>query len=208
MTEQLAVAGGQFSIILPGTWSAIPLDDDAALEGHIKKLVVKQVGRADRFARTRREVRDQLTDVARNAKAQGAITFAIALELLPGVPFPASLMISEDLWPPDLELLALDDLEQKLRMAKPGAEVHQLRSGPVARMTKVTDVAVGEETTPQLSAQYWVPAAGGTRLFRVFVEAPMARFPELLTELFDSIVDSMLWLPDQQSTLAHNEGNV
>ncbi|WP_349899378.1 hypothetical protein [Parafrigoribacterium soli] len=205
MTEQLAVAGGQFSIVLPGTWSTIPLDDDAALEGHIKRLVLKQVGRADRFARTRREVRDQLTDVALNAKAQGAITFAIALELLPGVPFPASLMISEDTWPPDVELLALENLEQKLRVARPAAEVHPFRSGPVARIASVTDVSVGEETTPQLSAQYWVPAADGTRLFRVFVEAPMAQFPELLTELFDSIVDSMVWLADEESTTTQED---
>lgn len=200
MTKQLAIAGGQFSIILPGTWSTIPLDDEAAIERNIKHLVLKQVGRADRFARTRREVRDQLTDVALKARAQGAITFAIAIELLPGVPFPASLMISEDVWPPAIELLALEDLEQKLRAARPNAEVHQLSSVPVARIATVAEVAVGEETTPQLSAQYWIPSADGTRLFRVFIEAPMAQFPELLTELFDSIVDSMMWLSDEEST--------
>jgi hypothetical protein len=223
VTRQLTLAKGEFSIILPGTWAAIPLDDEAETARHIKNLVARQVGRNDRLARTRREAREELTDVAEQAKASGAITLALSLEILPGVPFPASLVVTEDAWPTDSRRSdddlsdnppsdnaasdnaasdnaaddgAPDDLAERLRLARPKAEILDFVSGPVARLSQVGEIALGSGTTTNVAAQYWVPVDHGDRLFLVLVDAPMAEAPDLYLELFDAIVDSMTWIPD------------
>jgi hypothetical protein len=196
MTRQLKVADGRFSIILPGTWAPIPLTDDEAIASRVRALVMKQIGRNDRLARTRRELREQLTDTAIQAKANGAISFALSLEILPGIPFPASLLIAEDTWPLGDEELDFDDLAGRLRNARPNADILDFVSGPVARVAERGVMQLGESTTPKVEAQYWVAGDGGSRLFRVFVDAPMADAPELYLELFDAIVDSMIWIAD------------
>jgi hypothetical protein len=201
VTRQLTLASGEFSIVLPGTWAAIPLDDEAETARHIKNLVTRQVGRNDRLARTRREAREELTDVAEQAKASGAISLALSLEILPGIPFPASLIVTEDAWPDDhsdTEAVepAVLDLAERLRRARPKAEIQDFVSGPVARLSQVGEIALGSGTTTNVAAQYWVPAENGDRLFLVLVDAPMAEAPDLYLELFDAIVDSMTWIPD------------
>ncbi|MCU1423419.1 MAG: hypothetical protein JWN36_3070 [Microbacteriaceae bacterium] len=199
MTRQQKIAGGEFSIILPGTWASIPMDDDEAMERRIKALVVEQVGRNDRFAKTRREVREQLTDVARKAKQNGAISFVMSLEIMPGVPFPASIMIAEAAWPDEMDGTGVEGAEARLRFLRPDAEILELHVGPVARIAEVTEMAIGDTTTPQVQAQYWVTAADAERVFRIFADVPMAEQPDLYLELLDSIVDSMLWIQDDDA---------
>ena len=72
MTRQITVAPGEYSIVLPGTWAQIPLTSERDATMRITALVKKQVGRNDRLARHRREVRDQLVDVARKVIAGDA----------------------------------------------------------------------------------------------------------------------------------------
>ena len=50
----------ELAIIFPGTWATIPLHDQEAARRRVARLVTERVGRADRLARTRRTVRDEL----------------------------------------------------------------------------------------------------------------------------------------------------
>ncbi|MHA7985454.1 hypothetical protein ACX9R5_06565 [Rathayibacter sp. CAU 1779] len=99
MTRRQVLGGGELAVILPGTWAVIPMDDDEAAAKAITALVKSRVGRADRLAQARRDVRSQLEGLVKQAKQADAFTFALSMEILPGVPFPASLLITHEAWP-------------------------------------------------------------------------------------------------------------
>ena len=116
------MASGEFEIVLPGTWACIPMTTPDAIRQRVAALVKKQIGVSDRLAQHRREVREQLVDASLQALAQEALSFAISLELVPGVPFPASMLTSRSSWPPR----ARDELA--------GETVKSASTGPFRRL--------------------------------------------------------------------------
>jgi hypothetical protein len=54
VTREVVSPDRTYSIILPGTWAVIPLQDEAAMTKRIVAMVKKQVGGGDRAARMRR----------------------------------------------------------------------------------------------------------------------------------------------------------
>jgi acetyl esterase/lipase len=156
--------------------------------------VKKQVGGGDRAARMRRQTRDEFVKTAQQARDAGATSFALSLELMPGVPFPAALLSTVESWP----VLASAELSvaDRLRAAVPGAVLLEHQSGPVARQAESAQQRVGQEKVPSLRVVYWVPRPHNDDLLRVTISAPMVDSPELFTELFDAIVDSIAWKAD------------
>ena len=194
MTREVVSPDQTYSIILPGTWAVIPLQDEAAMTKRIVAMVKKQVGGGDRAARLRRQTRDEFVKTAQQARDAGATSFALSLELMPGIPFPAAMLSTTESWP----VLASAELglADRLRAALPGAVLLEQQSGPVARESESAPQRVGGEKVPSLRVVYWVPRPHQDDLLRVTISAPMVESPELFTELFDAIVDSITWKAD------------
>ncbi|MFJ8896156.1 hypothetical protein ACIRCZ_16355 [Leifsonia sp. NPDC102414] len=186
---------GSYSIILPGTWAEIPLADEETMRERIRALVLQQVGRNDRLARMRRDAREELISTAERARAVGATAFWMSLEVLPGIPLPASLIVRDRAWPDGIDPAL--PLGERLAAATPDAQVFEQRTGPVARIREIGDDAIGETREPSLYLEYSVPYPEDAGLLTVSVSAPTAHDPELYTLFFDAIVDSLTWAERQ-----------
>ena len=67
MTKQLNMAPGGMRIVLPGSWTRIPLEDPEQTVAFVKRFVKRQTGKADRLAKVRRETVQDLLASARDA---------------------------------------------------------------------------------------------------------------------------------------------
>jgi len=194
VTRQLSFQEADLTMVLPGTWVSVPLEGDERARAAIGSFVKKQVGMNDRLARMRRDAREQLIGMAAAAKQAGAFRVGLSLEILPGVPFPAAMIMDFVDWPasaaaPD------DDLAARLARAFPEAAQLDLDCGPTARASQVSDLRVGAESTQDVKLEYWLPVPDATRLLHLTVDVPSPGDPTLYTELFDAIVDSVRWFP-------------
>src|SRR5690606_10572268 len=170
----------ELRIIVPGTWVNVPVDDPARATAFLKSLVKKQVGTADRLARVRREATQDLVTTAQSAAEIGVHTYLISLELLPGVPFPAAMMMLDEGWADVAkEHLAAGDVAEALRAAYPGGEVATQHNGPVARTVEMSEDTIGEgEDAAQVLAMrlaYHMPYLGLSRLLIVAVSVQTIR---------------------------------
>ena len=188
MTDaRLTALDAELAIVFPGTWAIIPLHDQEAARRRVARLVTERVGRADRLARTRRTVRDELDTVVSLAIASDAFALALSMEILPGVPFPASIVMARESWPAGAE----GTKAERLAVAFPAAESLELSFGPARRSSSVRQTRYDEQSAPELLADYRFAAPDESCVIHVRVNAPMAVEPELYLELFDAIVDSI-----------------
>ncbi|SFN93313.1 hypothetical protein [Mycetocola miduiensis] len=196
MTRQVTLTGEDLSIVLPGSWAVIPLTTAEAGERRVSALIKKQLGRNDRLAGLRRELRESINMSVREAVDLGAVGLAISLEILPGIPFPASLLILPLDWPttagdPDAPQA------QRLLAAYPGSVLVEERAvRPIVRRHELVSTSYDTESSQDLRINYWLPAGDGSSIVRVYVKAPMAHTPPLWLELFDTIIGSLGWLND------------
>jgi hypothetical protein len=160
------------------------------MKRRVAALVKEQMGRDDRLASRRLQLRNELMDAAGHAAEQGAVSFALALELLPGIPFGAALMARYQPWPPSGE----GDDSARLAATFPDAVIVPLDAGGVAARsaTAGTQKYVKEET-PSLLVEYWTPIPHFDQLLYITVSAPMAPQADLFTELFDAVIGSLTW---------------
>ncbi|GGM33746.1 hypothetical protein ACFQBY_07340 [Promicromonospora citrea] len=196
MTKQIRLADGGLRIILPGTWASIPLSDEESTTAYVKRLVKRQVGTADRLARMRRSAVEEIVGTAREAVRAGVHTYLTALEILPNVPFAAVMMLLDIDWP-DTAGPAREggDTEEALTAAFPGAEIAELRYGPVARRWELANQQLGEDGSviQTLRLEYFVPYPyeGSDKLLMVRVNVPEVPSAEPFAVLFNEIVDSI-----------------
>ncbi|WP_402462021.1 hypothetical protein [Isoptericola aurantiacus] len=196
MTKALTSAVG-LRVVVPGTWANVPLDDPAKAAAYVKRLVRRQVGGADRLARMRRDASQELLVTARDAVGIGVHTYLVSLELLPGVPFPAAMMMRDEPWPGPVPS-ASEDLGPVLAAAFPGGEVAVQRNGPVVRDVEMTrgrtsDAADAVDVL-SMRLEYRVPYPDRSRLLHVRVNVPDLPSAEPFATLFDEIVDSITFL--------------
>lgn len=202
MTREITSPARGLRIIVPGTWVNVPVDDPERAAGFIKQLVKKQVGSADRLARTRREATQDLLSTAQHAAQLGVHTYLISLELLPEVPFPAAVMMLDEEWrSPARELLADGDVAGALRATYPNGEVAAQRNGPVARVVEMAEGTIGEGEDAQemltMRLEYHMPYPDGSKLLLVRVSVPNIPTAEPFAMLFDEIVDSITFISDE-----------
>ncbi|MFF1572831.1 hypothetical protein ACFVWR_08795 [Leifsonia sp. NPDC058292] len=206
MTRQLSFREADMTMVLPGSWVSVPLADDEKAKREINNLVKRQVGMNDRLARVRRDAREQLRGMASAAKTAGAFRVGLSLEILPGVPFPAAMIMDYRDWPAgataapaaeatDGEDAADEAVTARLAAAFPNAEQLPLDCGPTARTSLTASLKVGAESTQDVKLEYWLPVPGGEKLLHITVDVPSPGDPALYTELFDAIVDSVRWFP-------------
>jgi hypothetical protein len=130
------LGGGELAIVLPGTWTALPVQDQEESERRIAAMIRRQVGRNDRLARARREVREQLREVVAEARRADAFSVALSSEILPGVPFPATLILSNEKWPMDAaDLLDAVAAGAEVEPEPAAAEAETVEPGPAGSVT-------------------------------------------------------------------------
>ncbi|WP_020076934.1 hypothetical protein [Cryocola sp. 340MFSha3.1] len=190
MTDaRLTSLDDELTIVFPGTWVMIPLHDEEAASRRIARLVTERVGRADRLARVRRTAKTELEHLVALADATSAFALALSMEILPGVPFPASIVLSREEWPttpgPD------DDTATHLQRCFPDDDALEFSIGPVRRRSQVRQTTYDEQSAPELVADYRFAVPDGSRLIHARINAPMATAPELYLELFDAMIDSI-----------------
>jgi hypothetical protein len=200
MTRQVALTGADLSLILPGSWALVPLTNKDVAQARISALIKKQVGKNDRLAHVRRELKTSLIQSAEDAIAIGAVGFAISLEILPGIPFPASLLILPVDWPTPLDNDDRSDTERLLAACPGSTLLDEETDRPIVRRHELVTTTYETESSNDLRINYWVPVGDGSRLARIYVKAPMAHTPPLWLELFDTIVSSIGWLNNTSDT--------
>lgn len=192
-------------VILPGSWASIPLSSPEAITKRVSALVKKQIGTNDRLAARRRQFRDELIKSATQAVDEGAIAYSIALELLPGVPFSGAMLTRPASWPASVVIADDDEPSSKLKVSFPDATILDTQAGPVARQSAEGKQKFTTQSTPSLNLEYWLPKPDGSGLFNIAVSLPMVPDPDLFTELFDSVVDSVSWSASHVLTLDDTE---
>jgi hypothetical protein len=206
MTQDLKVLGSQVRVIVPGTWVNIPLESPEKAAAFIKRLVRDQVGPADRLARMRRQAVEEVFATARDAAAIGVHTYLMSLEIAPGVPFPAALLMVDEDWPEEVRpLVAEGDYAGALRAAYPEGEVAVQRNGrPAARVVEMSQgqAGDGDEAVDVLTMrlEYHMPHPVDPSKM-LFVRANASDIPsaEPFAVLFDEIVDSIMFLEDESA---------
>jgi hypothetical protein len=188
---------------LPGTWGRIDLATEASIKASVRALVDRQVGKADDRATLRAELRDRIVPVANQAREKGGVEFHLSQEIVPGVPFGASLA----LFVPELDLarlgqLGLDDLRAVLEESlgpSAGATPSDLEPGngeirAVRHIYRRTVPAADDAAEyPILEVDYWIAAARPARIATMSFATAFAGFEDLLLDLFDAIVETVRW---------------
>lgn len=195
MTRVLNVAPARLSIILPGTWAIIPLEDEKASDAAISTVIKRQIGRDDRLVHLRRETREQLRDIATQAREVEASLLALSLELLPGVPFPASMVAHYTPWS-DPPYEGERSIRDRLTAMLPEGEVFDFESGPAIRTFRATSIRPGTTDIPDIKLEYYLCVPSAERLLHIVCDVPIDIDPELIAALIDSMVDSIRWYPD------------
>jgi hypothetical protein len=190
-THQLVSHVGGFSLMLPGTWAAVPMTNAEDVRKRVSAIIKQQMPVADRLASMRRNAREELYKTAAGALDQGATLFAIALELLPGLPFGASILSFVPGWSP-AEPLGSDGVEGRLQRNFPGSTLIEHHAGVLARTASMTTVDAFDTSMPALDLQYWLSRDGDDPVV-FMVSVPMCPDADLLTEFFDSVIDSVRW---------------
>ncbi len=193
----------RMSIVLPGTWAGIPLDDEKSSDAAISTLIRQRVGRDDRLVTVRRDARDRLREVAREAREAGVAQLALSLEILPGVPFPASFVTEYRAWPRAEDAT---DVGARLRALLPEGELMELESGLAVRTWAATTIRPGTQDIPDVKLEYFVVVPRGDELLHLVADVPVDCDAELVATLFDAIVDSIRWYPEVPAPAAEPDG--
>ena len=191
MTAQVTTPGF-LRLVLPGSWANVPLERPDVTKAFAQRLVRDQVGRDDRLARARRDAVQQVCELGDKARATGAHTLALALEITPGIPFAASMMGRDVDWPDDVDgARDTEDPAGRLAAAFPGSELRELPAGVAARQVETGVLRGHEEETTSLSVMYRIPRPDSDRLLALRFTAPDLGRPEIIGELFDAIAGSV-----------------
>jgi hypothetical protein len=192
MTRRLTMAPEGMRIILPGTWTRIPLDDPQTTTAFVKRLVRRQAGTADRLARVRRETTQDLLATAREAVQIGVHSYFMSLEILPKVPFPAALLFRDEDWPDAAaDAVRSGDLAGALDVAYGPLETATGSFGPFGRRHELLTQQVGEQEMLTLRLEYYVPYPDGSRVLLARANVPNIPQAEPFALLFNEIIDSI-----------------
>lgn len=213
---------GDFRIVLPGTWLRVPLDEDDRVRVFARAAVIDAVGRSDRLASLRRDAVTRVVDLARQTRESGAHTLLMATQMLPGVPFSASVVGRDVPWPtpvaPSTPAVASavadsgdpapagaasgqDAMRDRLEAAYPGREIRDLRSGPAVRELSHGVLRGKEEEIPSLQLAYWIPRPDSDELLHIRFTTPTAGVDAPVAAFLDAVADSISWLEQPGSQL-------
>jgi hypothetical protein len=183
----------RISVILPGDWARIPLESQEAANEEIARIIRRRFPRRDELATMRRETREMMRAIARDARESDAILVAMSFELVPGLPFAAALL-AHYIEPP----LPQHDLPLEVRLASalPGGEVLELDNGLAAReWQRLVPGPEDPDAFTTVRFHYVLPTPLEGRWLKVYANVPTAADPELVGDLFDAILGTVRWYP-------------
>ncbi|MET0989246.1 MAG: hypothetical protein ABWY54_01225 [Glaciihabitans sp.] len=189
---------------LPGTWGRINLASSATVQSSIRKVVEHAIGRDDRLATVRAEMRSRFLEAATVARDHDATDFHIALELAPGIPLPAWVSVFvPDIDATDFQALGLTDLKEALNFGLSTAQNDVATSQTVVEKTRVHAVRQAFRTVqpatdeaPELEllrADYWLAAPNPNRLALLSFTTGYVQFETEMLELFDAVISTVRW---------------
>jgi len=190
-------------LVLPGRWWHVPLETAGTVESSVKAMAREIVGAQDDRAGLRAQIRERVSRAAEKATRAGGTDFYFAIEVVPGVPVPATLTVA---WVPSsspalaavdqeaaaqelMSTLGSQDAESVLEMWD-DREHTVVRS--VRRRVKVAEEE-GLDDQPQLAATYWLLRATSSSNMVLDFRTPMAEVADAAVTLFDAIVGSVSW---------------
>ncbi|MBO9554708.1 hypothetical protein [Cellulomonas sp.] len=205
-------------LVVPSSWWTVPLADEEARRRSISMLVDRQVGRDDRKAGLRRELRTELAGAAETAATAGGILMAVSTMTVDGLPVPATMtvypapgqmdtatadalvaMLTQDA--PELpgQALSAPEPEGDAQAWSPGeewarsaVEVIELDHGPAVRRVAYRRGPRGldAQEQPVLLVEYWLDPGDGS-VVNVTFSSPLVQLGAALVELFDLVVDTI-----------------
>ncbi|WP_411700777.1 hypothetical protein [Conyzicola sp.] len=189
---------------LPGTWGRINLASPATTQTSIRKVVEHAIGRDDRLATVRAEMRSRFLEAATVAREHDATDFHIALELAPGIPMPAWVSVFvPDIDATDFQALGLTDLKEALNFGLATAQSDVATSQTTVPQTRVhavrqafRTVQAATEEAPELEllrADYWLAAPNPNRLALLSFTTGYVQFESEMLELFDAVISTVRW---------------
>jgi len=185
----------RLSVILPGDWARIPLETQDDANEEITRVIRRQFPRRDELATMRRDTREMLRAIARDARESDAVFLAASLELLPGLPFAAALLAHYiDVPNAELDL----PLEVRLASAAPAGEVLELENGLAAReLQRSVPGPEHPDAYTTIRLHYVLPTPFADRWVKWYANVPTDVDPELVGDLFDAILGTVRWYPER-----------
>ena len=189
---------------LPGTWSAIPLNDRERARTAIRELVRRQVGVADDRAILRDELSRHLLAALETSIEGDGQSFHVALQIVPRIPIPVSVSVSlprQAITPavgtsPAAVMAVLErGLEQTLVETWPTAKRFDTRESAVLRLHRRVPIPTpeGQEPLDALVADYWMTVPGTKRFVLVSCSTAFGSLEEVMLGFFDSLVRVTRW---------------
>ena len=205
MTEAVKPTIPQLRFRLPGSWWQIPLTDLEEARASIRRLVDRAVGNRDDHATDRDRMRKQLTAAAEKAVSGSGTTMHIALEIVEGLPVPASFTVFQ----PELRLspavgtggpaviaILEQGLQQRADYNPEMAHRFTAHRSEVLRQHRtemtMTDSEPAEEL-PGFVVDYWMTVPGAKRVVLVSFSTALAGMDEIMLGFFDSIIGATYW---------------
>jgi hypothetical protein len=198
----IASSAPRFS--LPGTWGRINLASDATMHSSIRKVVEHSVGRDDKLASLRADLRNRFREAAEVARAGDAVDFHVALELAPGIPLPAWLgVFLPQLDQSEFDVLGLGELKAALEFASASTGGDRSAGSKDFELDRVRAVRhafhrvrAATETEPALEllqVDYWLAAVAPARIALMTFTTNYVEFEEQMLELFDAVISTVRW---------------
>lgn len=189
---------------LPGSWGRINLATERTTQSSIRRVVEHAVGRDDKLAPLRADLRKRFTEAANIARDNSAVDFHIALELAPGVPLPAWLgVFLPDIESTDFAALGLTELQEALGVSLALTEgdgavgTKQLSIDKIKAVRqafhRIRPATDDEPALELLQVDYWLAAAEPNRLALLSFTTNFVDFEEQMLELFDAVISTVRW---------------
>ena len=203
MSEAVAMRA-EVDFLLPGKWWHIALSGPEETAREVRRMTRSVVGRQDDRAQLRHDIQLSVEKAAAAAAAANGSDFYFAVEIVPGVPIPASLAVCWPEVPAGLSLAlsaraGAEALAANLDSIGGDAEIDVLeREGlGVVRSVKVVrgpiSTATGVEGAGEVVASYWlVRQISPFPLLLTFSSALVSMNAEMVP-LFDAIVSTVEW---------------
>lgn len=190
---------------LPGRWWPVPLHDAAGARASIRELVREQVGRADELAGLREALARRTLAALDQAIAGAGQSMHLALEIVPGVPLPASFTVF--LLDPVLAPAVGTDPSRVVQVMEravvegrmPGFETRTrftAHRSEVLRVHRVREAEVqegGADGARLLLIDYWVTVPGTKRMVLVSCSSALVELQHELLGFFDAVIRASYW---------------
>jgi hypothetical protein len=189
--------------LLPGRWRFVPLAEPEATKRVIAQLAEQAVGRSDERAQLRAELRARFEITTDKARSGGAQQLWLGDQLVPGVPFPASITAY---WPV-LSIRTPEDPEDPAALA---AAIHSLlgpadddvdeadlevAGRPAVRRATIARGPVTSDPDAQavetVEVDYWILRPDAKRMLVLSCSCGMPLLKDRLVELFDLVVTTL-----------------